>query len=96
MNEQTDKTIIAFLEQEGKNRLVLWAVEEMAELTKALMKDINRNKDNRDKVFEEVADVYIMLEYMKKIYNFSDREIWDYLNEKSQIKIYPHVKKWQV
>ncbi|WP_410495165.1 hypothetical protein QTL86_13665 [Cellulosilyticum sp. ST5] len=44
------------------------AIEEMAELTKELCKN-KRGQDNWDHIAEEIADVEIMLEQLKLIYN---------------------------
>ena len=41
--------------------------EEMAELQMAICKN-GRGKDNRDNIAEEIADVQIMLEQMKRLY----------------------------
>jgi hypothetical protein len=52
----------------GKNPQVLQAIEEMAELTKALLKNVNRGKDNLDDIADEMADVWIMMLQLEKIY----------------------------
>lgn len=62
----------------GESSQVNMAVEEMAELTKALMKDkrddVNHNSV-RENVIEEIADVEIMLDQLKLIYHcFADVE----------------------
>ena len=52
------------------------AIEEMSELTKALLKDrrYQRISTQRD-VIEELADVYNMLEQVRIIYAFNDVDI---------------------
>ena len=57
----------------GKGPQMMQVVEEMAELTKELMKNINRNKDNIDEIIEEAADVEIMLGQLKCCYNISEQ-----------------------
>ena len=47
----------------------------MSELTKALLKNINRGKDNRDHILEELSDVLITLEQIQMIYGFTQEEI---------------------
>lgn len=47
------------------------AVEEMSELTKELVKDLRGIADEKH-IAEEIADVEIMLEQLKIIYNNSD------------------------
>lgn len=47
------------------------AIEEMSELQKELSKNL-RGKDNRENIAEEVADVEIMLEQMKVLYDIED------------------------
>ena len=49
---------------------MLLAIEEMSELTKELLKNINRNENNTAQIIEETADVEIMLEQIKLIYGF--------------------------
>ena len=46
------------------------AVEEMAELTKEIIKH-KRGADNKYNLLEEIADVYIMLEQLRIIYDIS-------------------------
>ncbi|MBO7556032.1 MAG: hypothetical protein J6T72_01375 [Alphaproteobacteria bacterium] len=57
----------------GKEPQMLQVIEEMSELTKEILKNINRNKDNVDELVEETADVEIMLEQLKLCYNIVDR-----------------------
>lgn len=47
------------------------AIEEMAELEKELCKNI-RGYDNRVEIAEEIADVEIMLEQMKILFDIED------------------------
>jgi NTP pyrophosphatase (non-canonical NTP hydrolase) len=70
------------LEQWGKNSQVMMALEEMAELSKELLKNINRNKNNVVEIMEEIADVYILLEQMKIVYEISEDEINNIIGNK--------------
>ena len=49
-------------------------IEELSELQKELCKDL-RGYDRREEIKEEMADVYIYLQLLKEIYNFSDEEL---------------------
>lgn len=57
----------------GANKQVDMVIEEMAELTKALLKQRRPGGQCRD-VLEEMADVQIMLDQLKLIYGW-DREV---------------------
>ena len=57
----------------GKEPQMLQVIEEMSELTKEILKNINRQKDNINEIIEETADVEIMLEQLKVCYNIADR-----------------------
>ena len=65
----------------GKDTQTDMAIEEMSELTKALLKFRRYEKGDRtcgigrdliDNVREEIADVQIMLDQMKLIYGFNE------------------------
>ena len=53
----------------GKEPQMLQVIEEMSELTKEILKNVNRHKDNINELIEETADVEIMLEQLKYCYN---------------------------
>ncbi len=53
----------------GKEPQMLQVIEEMSELIKEILKNINRHKDNVAEIIEETADVEIMLEQLKYCYN---------------------------
>lgn len=72
MNEKILKRII---EKYGKNKQVGQAVEEMAELTIELNKNINRNKDNETEIILEIADVQIMLAQLVMIYDIDPEKL---------------------
>ena len=60
----------------GPNHQKRKAVEEMSELTKEIMKDMD-GKGNLDHIAEEIADTEITLEQLKLIYNCAeDVERW--------------------
>lgn len=57
----------------GEEAQMLMVVEEMSELMKEILKNVNRRKDNVDQIVEETADVEIMLEQLKENYHIADR-----------------------
>ena len=58
----------------GKEAQILMVLEEMSELQKEILKNINRGKDNIKEIAEETADVFIMLEQLVNIYGI-DKEV---------------------
>lgn len=69
--EQLNSALLKY----GKQSRILIAVEEMTELSKELLKNINRGKQNETEIAEEMTDVYIMLEQLKDIYNISEEKL---------------------
>lgn len=70
MNKQ--KVYEMAVKQWGKPMQIIMALEEMSELTKELTKNL-RGKENIIQVCEEIADVEIMLEQLKVIF---DKKQW--------------------
>ena len=56
------------LERWGKEAQLLMVLEEMAELQKEILKNLNRNKDNLVEIIDETTDVLIMLDQLQYIY----------------------------
>lgn len=77
----------------GKEPQMLQAIEEMSELTKEILKNINRKKDNVAEIIEETADVEIMLEQLKVCYGIK-QQVEDYKTAKLQ-KINQRLDKWE-
>ena len=73
LDEKYIKIIKEIVSSYGKERQVLQSIEEMSELTKELLKNINRNKDNKTEITLEIADVIIMIIQLVDIYGI-DRE----------------------
>lgn len=72
-SNETEKDILAMAVKEfGKENQILQAVEEMAELTHALMRHV-RGDVHVENVVEEIADVQIMIRQMVMI--FGEAEI---------------------
>jgi len=59
----------------GKEAQVMMAIEEMAELTKELVKDF-RGKASTDHICQEIADAYIMLNQLSEYYGKDRVRIW--------------------
>lgn len=57
----------------GEQPQMLMVVEEMSELMKEVLKNINRKKDNIAAIIEETADVEIMLEQLKENYQIEEQ-----------------------
>ena len=95
MNDETKRIILDIQKYKGKDFAVLCCIEEMAELTQALLKDVNRHKDNRNDILEEFADVLFSLEHIKNIYDISDAELYEAINKKMPSKWSGRIKKWQ-
>lgn len=56
-----------------KEPQMLQVIEEMSELTKEILKNVNRKKDNVAEIIEETADVEIMLEQLKCCYKIREQ-----------------------
>ena len=68
----------------GKEPQMLQVIEEMSELIKEILKNVNRKKDNVDEIIEEAADVEIMLGQLKCCYDITDK-IRTYKAEKLKV-----------
>lgn len=76
------KQLDSALQKYGKQGRVMQAVEEMAELSKELLKNINRGKPNEIEIAEEMVDVYILLEQLKGIYSISEDQLSQIASDK--------------
>jgi len=56
----------------GRDSQLMMLLEEMSELQKEVLKNMNRNKDNVKEIAEETADVLIMLERLIYIYDIEN------------------------
>ena len=80
------------LETWGETAQMLMVIEEMSELTKEILKNINRHKDNISEIIEETADVEIMLEQLKICYDI-EAEVEKYKAAKV-LKIEQRLNEW--
>lgn len=81
------------LQDWGKEPQMMQVIEEMAELTKEILKNINRKKDNIAELIEETADVEIMLGQLKCCYGI-EKNVADYKVAKMQ-KIAKRLDDWE-
>ncbi len=65
----------------GKEPQMLQVIEEMSELTKEILKNVNRKKDNIKELIEETADVEIMLGQLKVCYDI-EKQVESYKADK--------------
>lgn len=68
--EDTVKLVLDTLQDKS----MVIAMEELAELQQAISKGI-RGKLNKDNLTEEIADVYIVLEWIKAYYSVNSEEL---------------------
>ena len=80
----TNPVLKRALETWGEQPQMLMVVEEMSELMKEILKNINRKKNNIDEIIEETADVEIMLEQLKENYQIVEK-VEAYKNDKIKI-----------
>lgn len=73
LDEKYIKIIKEIINHYGKEKQVLQSIEEMSELTKELLKNINRNRENETEIILEMADVIIMIIQLIEIFGI-DRE----------------------
>ncbi|MBQ9235222.1 MAG: hypothetical protein IJ184_01985 [Alphaproteobacteria bacterium] len=76
----------------GKVPQMLQCIEEMSELIKEILKDVNRHKDNLSEIVEETADVEIMLEQLKYCYGIH-QQVEEYKQGKL-LKIAKRLDDW--
>ena len=72
---------------------MLQVIEEMSELIKEILKNVNRGKDNISDIIEETADVEIMLEQLKCCYNIKQK-VENY-KEQKLLKIAKRLDEWE-
>ena len=70
--------LIAIIKNYGAYPQISKAVEELIELAEVLIKDINKSELNTNELYEEIADVEIMLAQLKIIYNINDEILKNY------------------
>lgn len=79
MKKEQVKILYDLVQKYGDKQITIF-IEEMSELTKELCKNI-RGHYNLDKIYEEMADVYIMLAQMQMLFQM-DVEALEYMINK--------------
>lgn len=87
MNEKQIEVLEKAIEKYGKKAQVLQAIEEMSELTKELIKNINRGQDNIKDIILEIADVQITIYEIIMMYSKEDSDFGDKLLGAIEYKI---------
>lgn len=75
LDEKYIKIIKEIINHYGKEKQVLQSIEEMSELTKELLKNINRNRENETEIILEMADVIIMIIQLIEIFGIDHEKI---------------------
>lgn len=75
----------------GNHHQILKTIEELHELTSVLLHVLTSNEYNnknyqRGNIVEEMCDILMTFESIKKIYGISDNEISNYINYKEKVK----------
>lgn len=74
--KQEEDTFLAAFERFGQPHQLMLCFEEMAELTKAISKAIRYSREgHKTHITEEIADVEIMLEQVKMIFDIDDGDV---------------------
>ena len=77
----------------GTEPQMLQVIEEMSELIKEILKNVNRKKDNVAQIIEETADVEIMLGQLKCCYQIEE-QVAQYKAEKLKL-ISKRLDEWE-
>jgi hypothetical protein len=74
VDEKQRRVLDQALDKFGGPIQIMIAIEEMAELTKELVKDMRKYpaQENDDNIAEEVADVFIMLEQVMMVFGIEE------------------------
>ena len=70
-----EEDIEAYIKTKGRKYTLLKLVEEMAELQKEILKDVNCGEKDKDAILEEIGDVLLHLTCAQKLYNFTQAQI---------------------
>lgn len=79
--EFVDEVINKSIQKYGTRQCLNQTIEELGELVVEVAKDI-RGFDNREKVIEEMTDVLICFEYLRKVLAIDNREVEAVMNYK--------------
>ena len=87
LNDEQLEVLKQAIDKYGCDKQVLVAVEELSELQKELLKNINRGKDNIKDIILELADVSIMTIQLGMIYEKQDSNFAEKFNGAIDYKI---------
>jgi NTP pyrophosphatase (non-canonical NTP hydrolase) len=68
------ETLLRCIGRWGERAQLYMAIEEMAELTKEIIKYF-RGTNNREHIIEETADVILVIEQLKYLFSITDDEL---------------------
>lgn len=74
LNDLQKNALVKALEKFGSISELIITVEELSELQKEVTKQL-RNEGKVENLIEEMADVYIVMEYLKLIFAINDEDI---------------------
>lgn len=74
LNDLQKNALVKALEKFGSISELIITVEELSELQKEVTKQL-RNEGKIENLVEEMADVYIVMEYLKLIFAINDEDI---------------------
>lgn len=80
MNKEQVKILYDLVQKYGDKQIII-CIEEMSELTKELCKNL-RGHYNLDKIYEEMADVYITLTQMQLLFQMDVEGLEYMINKK--------------
>ena len=81
MTQQEREVLQSAIDEWGKEKQTIVAIEELSELQKELTKTL-RGYDRREGLAEEMADVYIMLRQLGIMYSISDEAVLSVIDQK--------------
>lgn len=64
-----------YIKSKGRKYTLLKLVEEMAELQKEILKDVNCGEKDKDAILEEIGDVLLHLTCAQQLYGFTGPQV---------------------
>jgi NTP pyrophosphatase (non-canonical NTP hydrolase) len=71
----SDEELMEYIKSKGSRYTLLKLVEELAELQKEILKDVNCKEKDKDAILEEIGDVVLHIECAMRIYNIVPAQI---------------------
>ena len=84
MNQQFEAMLNRLIEKYGKEKQIIKAIEEMAELQKELCKYLigDRSENRIEKIYDEIADVKLLILQLEVILELDSDRIAEIMQEK--------------